>query len=154
MKIKEFFKKYIALTEGEISDSGKIEGYIAREGESIIKRRFSAEETEDGEHSVTEYKVCSRSKDKSLVFVRPITGRTHQIRVHMSHTGHPLLGDEVYGGAKTRFQSLHKDCIHGQCLHAKELHLTHPTTNMNCTFTSELPDDFMRVLDLLEKTCT
>jgi 23S rRNA pseudouridine1911/1915/1917 synthase len=72
----------------------------------------------------------------------------------MAYLGHPLLGDEVYGGSKTRFQALHKDCIHGQCLHAKELHFNHPSTNDRVSIESPLPKDFERVLDLLEKTCT
>ena len=101
--------------------------------------------------AVTHYKVIERFDGFDYVQCVLETGRTHQIRVHMAYLGHPLLGDEVYGGSKTRFQALHKDCIHGQCLHAKELQLVHPKSGEVMVFSSELPDNFKKVIDILEK---
>ncbi len=78
------------------------------------------------------------------------TGRTHQIRVHMSHLHHPLLGDEVYGGGRSAFEKAHAKLLSGQTLHAKKLSLTHPRTGERLTFECELPDYFKRLLYILE----
>ena len=78
------------------------------------------------------------------------TGRTHQIRVHMSHLHHPLLGDEVYGGGRSAFEKTHAKLLCGQALHAKKLTLTHPRTKERMTFECELPEYFKRLLEILE----
>jgi len=78
------------------------------------------------------------------------TGRTHQIRVHMSHLHHPLLGDEAYGGGKSNFEKAHAKLLSGQTLHAKKLTLTHPRTGERMTFECDLPDYFKRLLEILE----
>ena len=79
------------------------------------------------------------------------TGRTHQIRVHMSHLGHPIIGDGVYGGGKTQFEKLHSKYLDGQCLHAKELRFPHPKTKEMMHFECELPDNFKALLRILEE---
>ncbi len=79
------------------------------------------------------------------------TGRTHQIRVHMASLGHPLLGDTLYGGGGTRFEAAHRALIHGQCLHAGELHLTHPKTGEEMTFTAPLPEDTVKLIEILRR---
>ena len=79
------------------------------------------------------------------------TGRTHQIRVHMASIGHPLLGDAVYGGANTRFESRHRSSIIGQCLHAGELHLTHPQTGQKMQFSAPMPQNMQHIVDILFK---
>ena len=79
------------------------------------------------------------------------TGRTHQIRVHMAATGHPLLGDPVYGGEGTRFGRASAALLHGQMLHAKELKLIHPRTGEAMTFSCDLPADFVAVLEKLRR---
>ena len=79
------------------------------------------------------------------------TGRTHQIRVHLSATGHPLLGDPLYGGEGTKLGRTMADCIHGQMLHAKELRLIHPRTGQAMHFACDLPEDFAAVLERLRK---
>jgi 23S rRNA pseudouridine1911/1915/1917 synthase len=68
----------------------------------------------------------------------------------MSHTGHPLLGDTVYGGGRTQFEKNHSKLLSGQALHAKRLTLTHPRTKERMTFECELPDEFKRAIELLE----
>ena len=77
------------------------------------------------------------------------TGRTHQIRVHMASIGHPLLGDDVYGGDKTKFEAKRKSQITGQCLHAGELQLVHPRTKELMTFTAPMPNDMQRIKEIL-----
>ena len=155
LKSHEVNRVYHAIVIGNLKELyGTVDAPIGRHPVDRKKMAVIKNEGYTSRDAVTHYRVIKRFNGFDYIQCVLETGRTHQIRVHMAYLGHPLLGDEVYGGSKTRFQSLHKDCIHGQCLHAKELHLTHPTTNMICTFTSELPDDFKRVLDLLEKTCT
>ena len=155
LKSHEVNRVYHAIVIGNLRELyGTVDAPIGRHPVDRKKMAVIKNEGYTSRDAVTHYRVIKRFNGFDYIQCVLETGRTHQIRVHMAYLGHPLLGDEVYGGNKTRFQSLYKDCIHGQCLHAKELHLTHPTTNMICTFTSELPDDFKRVLDLLEKTCT
>ena len=134
--------------------SGTVNEPIGRH--PVDRKKMAVIKNEDytSREAITHYRVLKRFNGFDYVECRLETGRTHQIRVHMAYLGHPLLGDEVYGGNKTRFQTLHKDCIDGQCLHAKELHLTHPKSDERMTFTSELPDNFKKVLNLLDKTCT
>lgn len=98
-------KSYIAIVEGKLNGSSSIEAPIDRVEKSIIKRVVR----EDGEYALTEYtSLCSNEK-YSVMLVTPKTGRTHQIRVHMAHIGHPLVGDTLYGGSDTRMkrQALH-----------------------------------------------
>ena len=95
-KIKkgEVAKEYIAVVHGKFQGDGVIEAPIERVGESIIKR----EVRDDGEYALTEYSTLAYNDNISLVLVKPKTGRTHQIRVHMAYIGHPILGDTLYGG--------------------------------------------------------
>ena len=88
-------KTYIAVVEGRLEKSGFVEEPIDRVGESIIKR----EVREDGEYALTEYISLIANDEYSVILVMPKTGRTHQIRVHMAHLGHPLAGDSLYGGS-------------------------------------------------------
>ena len=101
--------------------------------------------------AVTHYKVNKSYGDISYLSLILETGRTHQIRVHMSYIGHALLGDEVYAKTKTRFEKLHAPLFNGQALHAKKLTLTHPRTKERMSFECELPDNFKKMLELLEK---
>ena len=98
-------KSYVAVVEGRLEGSGQIEAPIERVGESIIKREVRS----DGEYALTEYKSLIANDFISVVLVTPKTGRTHQIRVHMAHIGHPLAGDLLYGGGcnKISRQALH-----------------------------------------------
>ena len=108
--------------------------------------------------AVTHYTVLERfstggrwGQPFTLVKCKLETGRTHQIRVHMAATGHPLLGDPLYGGEGTRFGKVVAPLLHGQMLHAKELKLIHPRTGEEMRFSCDLPEDFEAVLARLRK---
>ncbi|MGY3765649.1 RluA family pseudouridine synthase [Vagococcus vulneris] len=126
-------KDYLALVSGkinELNDTGIINLPIGRDMSSLIKRQV----TENGQQAMTEYKVKSVSSDIALVDIRLHTGRTHQIRVHFSAIGCPLLGDSMYGG----------NCELGvtrQALHCRRLELDHPFTNERLVINQPLPQD-------------
>jgi 23S rRNA pseudouridine1911/1915/1917 synthase len=98
---------------------------------------------EGGKEAVTDYRVLARFRNYTHVECRLHTGRTHQIRVHMSHIGHPCLGDEVYSKAKNQFG------VHTQMLHACSPSLDHPRTGERMTFHAPLPEEFETVLNKL-----
>ncbi|MBR2380971.1 MAG: RluA family pseudouridine synthase [Clostridia bacterium] len=155
LKTHSVSRVYHAIVVGNLKElSGTVDEPIGRHPVDRKKMAVIKNEAYTSREAITHYRVIKRFHGFDYVQCVLETGRTHQIRVHMAYLGHPLLGDEVYGGNKTRFQALHKDCISGQCLHAKELHLTHPKTEDRMAFTSELPDNFKRVLELMEKTCS
>jgi 23S rRNA pseudouridine1911/1915/1917 synthase len=97
-----------------------------------------------GRNAVTHYKVLERFKANTFIECRLETGRTHQIRVHMAHIGHPLVGDPVYGYKKQRFN------LSGQLLHAKKLGFIHPTKGEYMEFESDMPDYFKKIYFLLK----
>jgi len=124
-------KKYIAIVKGEMeSESGTIDLPIGRPDPEDIRRGVIA----DGAPSVTHYKVVQHLKDHTLVELLLETGRTHQIRVHMSHIGHPVAGDTLYGEEDA-------ELIGRQALHAAGLSLIHPITKEPVAFEAPLPDD-------------
>ena len=86
--------------------------------------------------------MLERFDEATYLELRLETGRTHQIRVHMAHIGHPVLGDEVYGGLRTKLGQKYADFLGGQCLHAKTISFIHPETGELMRFDSELPDYF------------
>ena len=101
--------------------------------------------SEDGKRAVTHYRVVEQHSDYALLRLFLETGRTHQIRVHMQHMGHPLLGDEVYAPSrKSKFKT------QGQCLHAKILGFKHPTTGEYIETDAPLPEYFSHLLDVLK----
>ena len=122
-------KDYYALVSGRLENSGTVDAPIARCGDSIIKRKVSG----DGERAVTHYEVVKTVGDNTLVRCKLETGRTHQIRVHMAHIGHPLVGDSLYGG----------DCsvINRQALHCKDIYFTHPVSGEGMHITCDFPSD-------------
>lgn len=146
-KLAEQFKdhsmtrSYIALVEGILKkDEGTIDAPLGRHPIERIKIAV----VKDGRRAVTHYKVLDRYKNNTLVECILETGRTHQIRVHMMHIGHPLVGDPVYGHKKQRFN------LNGQMLHAKKLGFIHPSTGEYIEFQSDLPGYFTKVIDILK----
>ena len=133
---------YVALLEGNLkSDSGVIDTFIDRS----TKNRTMMAVSSSGRNAVTEYKVLKRFDGYTLCEFRLKTGRTHQIRVHAKHLGHPVVGDLVYGFKANKFN------LKGQLLHAKELSFIHPTTNERVTFTAPIPAHFENVLKKLKE---
>ena len=98
---------------------------------------------ENGERAVTRYRVLGTGGGCSLVSLELLTGRTHQIRVHLSYLGHPVAGDELYGPQKAIKR------LQGQCLHARALGFTHPVTGERLYFESQLPEYFTSFLKTL-----
>ncbi len=130
-------KTYIALLGSKPeSESGQIEGYIRRIGESVIERRNYPDGIES-EYAKTLYRVLGAGEGVVAIAVRPLTGRTHQIRVHFSHIGCPLLGDEIYGGAR--------ELICRQALHALEVTFPHPSTNETMTLRAPICSDMLAI---------
>jgi len=157
---KQFFdhsitRKYIALAWGDIENDGRIEGYIGRSMKNRIIQDVYDDE-EKGKWSVTNYQVLERLNYVTLVSCQLETGRTHQIRAHMKHIGHPLFNDATYGGNKilkgTTFSKYKQfvtncfDIMPRQALHAKTLGFIHPTTKQYMEFEAPLPADFDAVL--------
>lgn len=145
---KQFFvhsieRKYIAIVWGNIrEDEGTIVGNIGRDPSDRMKFRVFPD-GDHGKHAVTHYKVIERFGFVTVVECILETGRTHQIRVHMAHIGHPIIGDPLYGPAKDKWK------LQGQCLHAGELELTHPVTGERMLFEAPLPEYFEKVLQKL-----
>lgn len=134
-------REYYALVEGKFS---KMEGTIDKPLGRHKKERIKMAIVEDGRRAVTHYNVLEQyNKGVSLVKCTLETGRTHQIRVHMSSIGHPLVGDLVYGSKRPKIN------IQGQALHAKTLGFIHPRTKEYMEFTSELPEYFAELLNKL-----
>ena len=127
-------KHYRALVEGTIrEESGRIEAAIARSKKDRKKMAVD----DEGREAITEWTVLARGRGVSLLDVHILTGRTHQIRVHMRHIGHPVCGDPIYGSAKGAK-------VPRLMLHAYSLTFTHPRTGERLTFTAELPEAFRR----------
>lgn len=134
---------YHAIVHGNIkTDFGTIEGAIGRSENDRKKMCICT----DGKPAVTHYKVLERFPGYTYVELKLETGRTHQIRVHMTSIGHPLMGDLVYGTVKEPIK------LSGQMLHAKTIGFVSPSTNEFKSFDSELPDDFRKALDYLRLT--
>ena len=135
-------REYYALVEGRIkANSGTIDKPLARSKKDRLKIAI----VEGGKRAVTHYEVIEKFKNTTLVKCVLETGRTHQIRVHMSSIGYPLVGDPVYGFKKGKFK------CEGQMLHAKTLGFIHPRTNEYVEFTSELPENFKALIENLRK---
>jgi len=132
---------YVAVVYGILrEDYGRIEAPIGRHP---TERKKMAVNTKNGRNAVTHFRVLERFKDCTYVELRLETGRTHQIRVHMSYIGHPLVGDAVYGSKKQKYN------VDGQALHAKVLGFVHPRTGEYMEFEAEIPEYFKKLLEYL-----
>ena len=130
-------KEYLALVAGCPSPEGFIDAPIARHPDSIIERRVDS----GGQPAQTRYKVLRDYGQASLVQIELLTGRTHQIRVHFSHIGHPLLGDDLYGGSTA--------LLSRQALHAFRLCFRHPVSGLALELSAPLPPDMEQVMSSL-----
>ena len=141
LKDHDIERIYLAVAEGIIrEDSGKIDAPVGRHP---VERKKMSVNTKNGRRAVTHFKVLERFADATLVECKLETGRTHQIRVHMSFIGHPLIGDTVYGRKKQ------SPGIEGQALHASLLGFVHPATGEFMEFTAEPPEDFRLLVERL-----
>lgn len=135
MKKNTFFKEYIAVCEGMFeSKIGTINLPIGRKENSIIERCVCS----DGDIAITHYNVLKSLKNTSVVHVTLETGRTHQIRVHLSNIGHPILDDTLYGNPSS--------VINRQALHAYKVKFIHPITGLNVEYIATIPSDIKSII--------
>ena len=154
---KQFFEHsierlYVAVVWGNIKeDEGTVDGAIGRDPNDRLRFKVYPEDDERAKHAVTHYKVLERFGYVTVVQCRLETGRTHQIRVHMNHIGHPLFNDTRYGGSEIRkgtiyakYRQFIENCFElcpRQALHAKTLGFVHPGTKEIIRFDSKIPED-------------
>lgn len=141
IKDRKVNKKYIALVRGVINENeATINMPIARSKKDRKKMAID----KDGKEAITHFKVIKRYDKYTLLEIKIDTGRTHQIRVHMSEIGHPVIGDEVYSNGKNEFN------VKGQMLHAKSLEFNHPTTGKKMYLEADLPEYFKKVIQICD----
>ena len=159
----QFFNKtthrsYLAIVWGNLTeDSGRIEGNITRDPKDRLRMTVTPPDSGIGKPAVTHYRVVERLGYVTLVECVLETGRTHQIRAHMRHVGHPLFGDERYGGMEilrgersSTYKAFISNCLKicpRQALHAQTLGFVHPVTGRQMDFTSPLPADLAMLID-------
>lgn len=135
IKCHSFTRRYEAIVLGVMKENGAVNAPLARH--RIDRKKMAV--CENGREAKTIYEVIENYQKYSHLRLTLETGRTHQIRVHMSYIGHPVAGDPVYGDGKPKW-------LGGQCLHAKEIGFVHPITGENLFFSSELPEYFKKML--------
>ena len=160
---KQFFvhdthRIYNCLVWGHFdADEGRIEGNITRDPKNRLRMTVTAPDSGIGKDAVTHWRVIEKFGYVTFIECRLETGRTHQIRAHMKHIGHPLFGDETYGGTEilrgersSTYKAFINNCFKvcpRQALHAKTLGFVHPTTGEDMYFDSPLPDDLSQLLE-------
>ena len=144
---------YHAIVKGNFKDDfGTVDAPIGRH--PVDRKRMAVIRSAEykSREAITHWRVLERFGAFTHIECELETGRTHQIRVHMSSIGHPLVGDTVYGGGVSPFEHKHKAYISGQCLFASRLTLTHPRTREQMSFFAPLPDSFENLLRILRAT--
>ena len=145
LAVHSITRKYNAIVHNSFKDnSGTVDAPIGRHQ---IDRKKMAIDYKNGRNAVTHYSVISNYGKYAHIECQLETGRTHQIRVHMSSIGHPLLGDDVYGSGKSPYR------LEGQTLHARVLGFVHPSTGKYMEFEAPLPDYFKEIIVDLENKC-
>ena len=139
---------YHAIVTGHFNNSrGTINAPIARH--PVDRKKMAV--VSGGREAITHYEVIEEYPSYTYAKFHLETGRTHQIRVHTAHIGHPIVGDTVYGSGKTRLEKTSQALIDGQILHAKVLSFPHPKTKEPLTFECELPSNFKKLLEKLRE---
>jgi len=139
-------RKYIAIVHGVMEhDLGTVDAPIGRH--QVHRQQMAVQK--DGREAITHFQVIERLPKHTVVECKLETGRTHQIRVHMEFIGHPLVGDPKYGNQKRN--SKYKEFIEGQALHAQVLGFEHPRTGEYLEFDTDVPDDMVRLIDMLRQ---
>jgi len=152
-------KQYKAIVWGNFNKSGKLNGYLKRDPRNRLRFKFSKSK---GRFSSSNFKLVANYKIPiSLVDIFPKTGRTHQIRVHLSSLGNPILKDELYDGGEKIIESFHQKhriylkkvlkSIKRVALHAYRIEFLHPTLNKKMSFEAPIPDDFKKILEILNE---
>lgn len=140
MRAGTTIKKYIALVDGVIDHDMTIDLPVGRPSQESIQRKVMLE---GGKEAVTDIHIIEKFKNHTLIELTIHTGRTHQIRVHLSHIGHPICGDELYGGSQ--------DLITRQALHAYHLEILHPMTHENLVIEAGLPQDIKNAINEIKR---
>jgi len=142
-KAREVKREYIALVHGQLSiKEATINAPIGRDPSNRTKMTVIYENSKE---AITDYRVLEEFRNYSLLELSLQTGRTHQIRVHMAHLGHPVVGDRVYSNKSDEFN------LNSQLLHAKKIGFLHPRSKNYLEFEANLPKDFARIVNILEK---
>ncbi len=147
-KKREIKKEYIALVYGKIKDDGKITSPIGR---SPSDRKKMSTKAIMSKEAITEWNVIKRFNNYSLVKIKIITGRTHQIRVHFSSIGHPVLGDPLYGKKTYLELKTYKIKIPRQLLHAHKIEFIHPVKGEKISIEAPLPEDMAEIIKIIEE---
>jgi len=150
-------KEYLALAWGKVQDQGIIEGKMGRHNRD---RKLFAMVESGGRKSFTEYELDKFFPPLSWLRLYPMTGRTHQLRVHLKSIGHPIFCDDAYGGSAKFAKSFHVKytqllnrllkCVNRVALHANKLEISHPKTNQTMVFQAPIPRDLKRALEILK----
>ncbi len=135
-------KKYNAIAYGKMENEGTVDAPIYRPDPGKTIRAVGKQ----GDKAITHWKTLAHFENKTFLEIKTETGRTHQIRVHCAHIGHPLLGDEMYGAPLTEF-------LQRAALHCREVSFKHPVTNEYMTFIAPLPEDMKKELEKSGFTC-
>ncbi|KPV39169.1 hypothetical protein AN478_12900 [Thiohalorhabdus denitrificans] len=147
-------RRYLAVVQGEITSGGRVDAPLGRHP----RHRTKFAVVEGGKRAVTHYRVEGRYRGATRIEARLETGRTHQVRVHMAHIGHPVLGDPLYGGKPRLPPGLDEEgravvaAFRRQALHAGRLTLIHPISGQELTWEEPPPEDLQRLLTILEAT--
>ncbi len=150
IKAHSFARVYNAIVAGKLKDvSGTVDAPIARH--PIDRKRMSVQYNDTAKRAITHYKRLEDLGSYDYIALRLETGRTHQIRVHMSSIGHPIIGDPVYKATFDKFEKSNASILQGQCLHAREISFVHPITKEYMHFDSGLPEYFETILAKLRK---